>query len=58
VADLEEIGTGDQVRGDARVRALTAVVVALVASNMGTEVVEWATNLWNTIVVWIQGWIE
>ena len=38
--------------------ALIAIVVALVASNMGTEVIEWATDLWNRIVVWIQGWIE
>ena len=38
--------------------ALIAIVVALVASNMGTEVVEWATDLWNRTVVWIQGWIE
>lgn len=38
--------------------ALVAIVVALVASNMGAEVLDWARQVWTHIETWIQGWVE
>ncbi len=35
--------------------ALVAVIVALVASNMGAETLDWAIDLWNRLAVWVQG---
>ncbi|QNG18679.1 thiamine pyrophosphokinase [Rhodococcus triatomae] len=38
--------------------ALVAVIVALLVSNTGAEVVDWATDLWNRLTLWIQGLFE
>ena len=38
--------------------ALLAIVVALVASNMGSEVYDWAVATWNSFALWIQGLLE
>lgn len=35
--------------------ALVAVVVALAVSNVGSEVIGWAVEMWNRFVVWVQG---
>ncbi|NLG54518.1 MAG: thiamine pyrophosphokinase [Rhodococcus sp.] len=35
--------------------ALVAVIVALLVSNMGTEIVDLATSLWNDMVAWLDG---
>ena len=35
--------------------ALVAVIVAVLASNMGSEVIDWAISTWNTFAVWVQG---
>ncbi|KZF12159.1 thiamine pyrophosphokinase, partial [Rhodococcus sp. EPR-157] len=35
--------------------ALVAVIVALVVSNMGGEVMDWAVTMWNSFVTWVQG---
>jgi uncharacterized membrane-anchored protein len=38
--------------------ALTAIVVALVASNMGAEVLDWASDTWTRLQTWIESWLE
>jgi uncharacterized membrane-anchored protein len=38
--------------------ALLAVIVALVASNMGGEVLDWAIATWNHFALWVQGLLE
>lgn len=38
--------------------ALVAVIVALVASNMGGETLDWAIATWNSFVTWAQGLLE
>lgn len=35
--------------------ALIAVIVAVVASNMGPELLDWAINTWNSFAMWVQG---
>jgi len=35
--------------------ALTAVIVALVVSNIGGEAVDWAIDTWNSFALWVQG---
>ncbi|TSE01388.1 thiamine pyrophosphokinase [Skermania sp. ID1734] len=35
--------------------ALIAVIVAVFASNMGAEVVDWAIATWNRLALWVQG---
>ncbi|MEV4239798.1 MULTISPECIES: putative cytokinetic ring protein SteA [unclassified Nocardia] len=35
--------------------ALVAVIVAMLASNMGTEAVEWAADTWNRFDLWARG---
>lgn len=38
--------------------ALTAVIVALVVSNIGGEVVDWAVQTWNSFAIWVQGFFK
>ena len=38
--------------------ALVAIIVALVVSNMGGEVLDWAVQLWNSFATWVQGLLE
>ncbi|MCA1008279.1 thiamine pyrophosphokinase [Rhodococcus hoagii] len=35
--------------------ALTAVIVALVVSNVGGDAVDWAIDTWNSFALWVQG---
>ncbi|TQF68207.1 thiamine pyrophosphokinase [Rhodococcus spelaei] len=35
--------------------ALTAVIVALVVSNIGGEALDWAVQTWNSFALWVQG---
>ncbi|MFI6368983.1 putative cytokinetic ring protein SteA [Nocardia sp. NPDC050630] len=35
--------------------ALVAVIVAMLASNMGTEALDWAADTWNRFELWAQG---
>jgi uncharacterized membrane-anchored protein len=35
--------------------ALIAVIVALIVSNLGGDVVDWAVQSWDSLVVWVQG---
>ncbi len=35
--------------------ALVAVIVALVVSNAGSEVLDWAIATWNSFALWVQG---
>lgn len=35
--------------------ALTAVIVALVVSNIGGDAVDWAIDTWNSFALWVQG---
>ncbi|MFD1813497.1 putative cytokinetic ring protein SteA [Rhodococcus gannanensis] len=35
--------------------ALTAVIVALVVSNVGGEAIDWAVESWNSFAIWVQG---
>jgi uncharacterized membrane-anchored protein len=35
--------------------ALTAVIVALVVSNVGGEAIDWAVETWNSFAIWVQG---
>ncbi|WP_345347876.1 putative cytokinetic ring protein SteA [Rhodococcus olei] len=35
--------------------ALTAVIVALVVSNVGSEALDWAVQTWNSFALWVQG---
>lgn len=35
--------------------ALVAIIVAVLASNMGTEALDWGTDMWNHFVVWLRG---
>ncbi|MEV4123381.1 putative cytokinetic ring protein SteA [Nocardia sp. NPDC049707] len=35
--------------------ALVAVIVAMLASNMGTEALDWASDTWNRFELWAQG---
>lgn len=35
--------------------ALTAVIVALVVSNVGGDAVDWAVDTWNSFALWVQG---
>ncbi|MGW6375093.1 putative cytokinetic ring protein SteA [Rhodococcus sp. NPDC055112] len=35
--------------------ALTAVIVALVVSNIGDEALDWAIATWNSFATWVQG---
>ncbi|MGY4103569.1 putative cytokinetic ring protein SteA [Nocardia sp. R16R-3T] len=35
--------------------ALVAVIVAMLASNMGTEALDWASDTWNRFALWAQG---
>lgn len=38
--------------------ALVAVVVALVVSNLGGEVLDWVITTWDSLVVWVQGFTK
>ncbi|MFC4604671.1 putative cytokinetic ring protein SteA [Rhodococcus kronopolitis] len=38
--------------------ALTAVIVALVVSNIGGEAWDWAVQTWNSFAVWVQGLVK
>ncbi|WP_424806987.1 putative cytokinetic ring protein SteA [Rhodococcus sp. 27YEA15] len=35
--------------------ALVAIIVALMVSNAGSEVLDWAINTWNSFALWVQG---
>ncbi|NKS43464.1 thiamine pyrophosphokinase [Rhodococcus hoagii] len=35
--------------------ALTAVIVALVVSNIGGDAMDWAIDTWNSFALWVQG---
>ena len=35
--------------------ALTAVIVALAVSNVGSEALDWAVQTWNSFALWVQG---
>ena len=35
--------------------ALIAVIAALIVSNLGGEVVDWAVQLWDDLVEWVRG---
>ncbi|MFI7671692.1 putative cytokinetic ring protein SteA [Nocardia sp. NPDC049526] len=35
--------------------ALVAVIVAMLASNMGTEALDWAADIWNRFTLWAEG---
>lgn len=35
--------------------ALTAVIVALAVTNVGSEVLDWAVQTWNSFALWVQG---
>ncbi|WP_433521707.1 putative cytokinetic ring protein SteA [Nocardia pseudovaccinii] len=35
--------------------ALVAVIVAMLASNMGTEALDWAADTWNRFALWAEG---
>ncbi|KAA0016184.1 putative cytokinetic ring protein SteA [Antrihabitans cavernicola] len=35
--------------------ALIAVIVAVIASNMGAELLDWAIATWNSFAIWVQG---
>lgn len=35
--------------------ALVAVIVAMLASNMGTEALDWAADTWNRFTLWAEG---
>lgn len=38
--------------------ALTAVIVALVVSNIGGEALDWAIATWNSFATWVQGLLK
>ncbi|WP_433193115.1 putative cytokinetic ring protein SteA [Nocardia sp. CA-107356] len=38
--------------------ALIAVIVAMLASNMGSEALDWATDAWNRCALWAQGLVR
>lgn len=38
--------------------ALVAVIVALLVSNMGTEIFDWIADVWNRLTLWVQGLVE